>query len=744
MPPGIFTGLDSLTVLTLSHNQVESLPPGLAAVTRLTELSLSHNPLGALPPDLFGGMTSLEHLRLYGMQLTELPPGIFRNLPELRSLNLAGNELQRLDEDVFAGLSGLRTLHLFDNDLADLPPPIFRGLDSLEQLRLNGNQLVRLPPSIFSGPSGLRWLWLAENRISALPAGIFEGLGELRVLKLGLNALTDLPPNIFEGLGELRVLGLRGNALTGLPPGVFEGLHGLVELDLLANALTELPPGAFLGLSALVRLELRANPGAPFPVSLELTRTDTADVLAPAPASVAMRVPIGAPLALEVPVSVQGGSASGGSFKVSAGDTASAPLEVSRLAGRSGAVHLSLGRAPPTGIEVQGLEYVLGGQMALFAPTENRTPVVAREVSRHWLQAGVQPAEVELTGHFSDPDGDTLVYMAASGQEVVVEARVDDGFLVLEPLSEGSAMVDVTAEDPAGLRATLGVPVTVARAPDPEDFFIELIFIEGGTEAERFTESEKASVRRAAARWEEVVAGDLPDVPVDMDFCRGTGRMVGRIDDVVISVLISPAGGLNTIGTAGSCAERESGLTVTGDIWFNRTYYGSNAPETGPNSMYEVGLHEIGHVLGIGLYKWRDMLREPTPHGGVPRDTHFPGSLAVEAFNQAGGRPYTGGKVPVDNGVSVVPNSHWRYEVLRGELMAPKGGGALSAITVQALADLGYEVDASRADPFELPALDVAAAADAGVAEPLFAGDVIQGPVLVVDENGRVVRIIRN
>ena len=76
----------------------------------------------------------------------------------------------------------------------------------------------------------------------------------------------------------------------------------------------------------------------------------------------------------------------------------------------------------------------------------------------------------------------------------------------------------------------------------------------------------------------------------------------------------------------------------------------------------------------------------------------------------------------------------------------------ISAITVQALADLGHVVDVTKADPYMLPgASSVApggAAADGedGSAWPdfEFADDVIRGPVMVVDSMGRVVRVIRN
>ena len=69
---------------------------------------------------------------------------------------------------------------------------------------------------------------------------------------------------------------------------------------------------------------------------------------------------------------------------------------------------------------------------------------------------------------------------------------------------------------------------------------------------------------------------------------------------------------------------------------------------------------------------------------------------------------------------------------------------------MQALADLGYEVDESKADPYTLPPQvqgDVAGDAAAGeLNEPIFefTDSVLRGPVVVVDKNGKVVRVIRD
>ena len=64
----------------------------------------------------------------------------------------------------------------------------------------------------------------------------------------------------------------------------------------------------------------------------------------------------------------------------------------------------------------------------------------------------------------------------------------------------------------------------------------------------------------------------------------------------------------------------------------------------------------------------------------------------------------------------------------------------LSAITIQSLADLGYDVNAGLADEYRLPA---PASAKPAAGHLLDWGDCIaDGPVYVVDENGRIIGMI--
>ena len=80
------------------------------------------------------------------------------------------------------------------------------------------------------------------------------------------------------------------------------------------------------------------------------------------------------------------------------------------------------------------------------------------------------------------------------------------------------------------------------------------------------------------------------------------------------------------------------------------------------------------------------------------------GRPVERTLNAAGGACYEGNKVPVSNGGD---DGHWRGSVFGNELMASNVDAdypySLTAITIQSLADLGYQVDPSQADPFTLP-----------------------------------------
>ena len=217
------------------------------------------------------------------------------------------------------------------------------------------------------------------------------------------------------------------------------------------------------------------------------------------------------------------------------------------------------------------------------------------------------------------------------------------------------------------------------------DFDIELVFLDD------FTESQKRVLQYTALRWMAVIIEDVPEYEftgVWSGQCGGQSFEIPsgeRIDDLRIYVATGgQSPGIH--GTGGIYVMREeSHLPVVGCMTFDLSHA----------NLLVTGLHEIGHVLGFASEVWNEFGFYQNPPNG---DDHFSGPLAIAAFAAAGGSDYEGAKVPLRQG-----ESHWRLSVLEGELMSPSGGGTLSAITVQSLADLGYGVDVAQADAYTLP-----------------------------------------
>ena len=99
----------------------------------------------------------------------------------------------------------------------------------------------------------------------------------------------------------------------------------------------------------------------------------------------------------------------------------------------------------------------------------NRGPVVSNPISDAELHVG-DTVGVELSEHFSDPDGDELSYTATSSDEGVVAVSTSGASLTVATVGEGVATVTVVAADPGGLSVEQSFAATVEqpnRAPEP-------------------------------------------------------------------------------------------------------------------------------------------------------------------------------------------------------------------------------------------------------------------------------------
>lgn len=121
-------GLDkfpNLMVLDLSRNKIRKIPPSIAHLTGLIELNLSSNKLTHLPPEI-GSLTSLRKLSLNRNAITNLPAAIGK-LQELRVLELWDNELATLPDEM-RQLPKLATLELRGILFSDEQQKRFREL----------------------------------------------------------------------------------------------------------------------------------------------------------------------------------------------------------------------------------------------------------------------------------------------------------------------------------------------------------------------------------------------------------------------------------------------------------------------------------------------------------------------------------------------------------------------------------------------------------------------------------------
>jgi Leucine-rich repeat (LRR) protein len=160
--------LKKLRMLDLGHNQLAHLPDALGDLDGLTDfLYLHDNQLSSLPPSL-ASLTKLRYLNIGENAFDVLPESIFC-MTSLIELRASGNRLTSLPDSV-GRLARLRELHLRNNQLASLPESI-GALHDLRQIDLRGNPLTHLPAAIAALPRleklDLRWANLSPPEWTA-------------------------------------------------------------------------------------------------------------------------------------------------------------------------------------------------------------------------------------------------------------------------------------------------------------------------------------------------------------------------------------------------------------------------------------------------------------------------------------------------------------------------------------------------------------------------------------------------
>ena len=359
----------------------------------------------------------------------------------------------------------------------------------------------------------------------------------------------------------------------------------------------------------------------------------------------------------------------------------------------------------------------------------NQAPVAVRPIPDLTAVVG-RRYSLPLDFVFTDPDGDPLSYTTATSDASVADPEVIDDTLFISAVGLGSATLSVTVTDPGGLSATETFHVMVSEG----DFNILLGFTRAVTGAQRGWFSTAAAVWEAVLRPTELTDVTFPG-PI---YCGGvTVPAVPPVDDHLVIVNVDSVDGPGgTLAKALTCYVRVSDGTPI----VSRTLVDEDDIDRlmRLNMLGVVAFHEFAHGLGFADWYW-------DRHGllDTSNDPHFQGTRAIYAFDAAGGTAYTDNKVPI----SSPDHSHWRKNVFGNEGMTGSlnlaAHNPFSAITLQAMADAGYLVDVSLADDYQLPNTappDIAADQTGQILD--LSNDVEYGPIMVVDPDGRVMRVI--
>lgn len=327
----------------------------------------------------------------------------------------------------------------------------------------------------------------------------------------------------------------------------------------------------------------------------------------------------------------------------------------------------------------------------------------------HYFKVEVQsPARLIAATDSNRRFADTVVSIeGVPGHEPNTQDSID----AVRKVAPGTYHVRVQLH-PDGTRAGREYALAVwLLGPENDSFDIDVRYV-----GERVPPvATEAIIENAVRRWELILrengatSGQI--VASSQRPCRDTTAPFGAyIDDLLIYVYLEPLDG--PAARAGPCFSRSAqadgapGLPYMGTIWFDPNHLS-------PESLRFTARHEIAHVLGFGTV-WDRFGYLQDPAAGTasqPPDTHFSGTLAIAAFERAGGASYRGAKVPVENETARYPgveDSHWRESVFGDELMTGgvRGGRRtfepLSRVTAASLADLGYAVDYAAADAFRL------------------------------------------
>ncbi len=506
------------------------------------------------------------------------------------------------------------------------------------------------------------------------------------------------------------------------------------------------------GVTATFNAQLTAGPVAQITITAGNNQTAATSTVLPVDPAVRVADQFGnAKAGVTVTWTVTAG---GGAVQASAGSAATSTTNASgnatvvswTLGGSAGTNTLNASAAAGVTTDFTATGATAGAPAAIAVFAGNNQTALAG------FATNIRPAVLVTDANAIPVSGAQVVFTPSAGGSVVTGTVTTNANGIAQVgswtpgASAGAATLSAAV---TGTGLTQGFSGTAANAA----YNIEIRFIGATPNA-----TVQAAFTAAEAFWEQLIYGDQTDIAVsNSDFCQLGVPLTETIDDIIILARIDSIDGPGQVlGQAGPCSIRNSNaLTVYGRMVFDSADIGGLGA-----SLNAVILHEMGHVLGFASGIWNFTPLACAQNVSSPGLDSYFNCIQAGATNDAraifdsiGGTSYTGGlKVPLENCVAGVPAScgagtlysHWREATFFNELMTGylnAGSNPLSVLTVAAFGDIGYQVNYDAAEAYNRT-FTAPAAARAGIAVDL-SNDLYRGPIEVLDQGGRRVRVIR-
>lgn len=260
-----FDGLDELTDLDLSHNQLSDVK--FASFAKILRLDLSHNKIDYIDSTTFRALSRLEELRLNHNLLTKLDSKTFAANKNLEVLHLHNNHISQIAANILKFMSShLKLLDLTRNDCIDFNFPNV-SLKEIEEF-FTENCTVEIDLDCRFELKG-DYICHAENveiesrnvRIASVKGDHASNESDKTVnsLKVTNQILEFMPRNLEQLLPNLKKISIENSAMKEIDKKSFEAFKDITELTIMKNNLKVLDDDMFENLTQLEVLNLSSN-----------------------------------------------------------------------------------------------------------------------------------------------------------------------------------------------------------------------------------------------------------------------------------------------------------------------------------------------------------------------------------------------------------------------------------------------------------------------------------------------------